>query len=720
MNILILNWKDLKNPKAGGAEFVTESTARHWVKMGHSVTLFAAAVSGQSERENIDGVEIIRRGSRFGVYREAYKYWKQEGWKRHELVIDEINTIPFFTPIYIRRPAQWVPYLNQLAREIWFQQMPFPVSVVGYLLEPFYLKFYTKRRAITISESSRASLKSIGFKDALIWPMFVDLPARKSLPSITKEELAAPTVLYFGSLRRMKGVDDVLRAFRNFLASNPNSRLIIAGSGDSADTARLSVLIHELDISEKVKLIGWVKEEDKAALYDKATFVTMASKREGWGLVITEAARRGRPAAAYNTWGTRDAIQNGKTGHLAADCTSTALADAWRRVISSPRHYASLQREAFADAKSRTSEQAAKAFLQAATEIAGLRLDKDPDEKLPTVSVVIPTLNAARLLKECLAAIRDQDYPQQKVEIIISDGGSTDATLSVAKDFEACVVENKLVTAEAGKAVGVRAAQNEIIALIDSDNIIIEHSWLRRMVAPFSNSSIIGSEPLYFDARPTDGTITRYTANLGMGDPLVLFTGNYDRFSAITNRWTGIKIQTKDCGDWLDVTLAPPLIPTIGANGTLFRRAFLQPALAGTKNKDYLFDIDLLAEVAEKHPIHFAKVKVGIVHVFAGTLRIFAKKQFRRVRDFLFYQKAGVRSYPWGKTSRWGRVWFVLACLTVVPLFVQAAIGYVRRPDNSWLIHPVACYVTLFTYCYGYLTFLRNPTIASRHGWKQT
>ena len=446
----------------------------------------------------------------------------------------------------------------------------------------------------------------------------------------------------------------------------------------------------------------------------------MASKREGWGLVITEGAVRGRPSVAYNTWGTKDAIDDGVTGHLAPTMDPTGLAQAWRETIKSYSHYERVRTAAWKTATKLSSTDAADIFLTHAAAIAGLDPTIAEDRSLPSVSVVIPTLNAGRLLGECLAAIRDQDYPQVKVEILIADGGSTDDTRTIAKRFKANVFENPLKTGEAGKAVGVKKANNDLIALIDSDNILVDRQWLRKMVAPFTEPSIIGSEPLHYQYRPSDGLITRYTALLGMGDPLVLFLGNYDRYSTLTNRWTDLPIPFQERKGWIDVTLQPPLIPTIGANGTIFRRSFLQPALLSTANDDYLFDIDLLAEVAAKTPVHFAKVKTGIVHVFAGTVAIFAKKQFRRVRDFLYYQRSGVRSYPWGKTNQWGRIAFILSCLTLVPLLAQALIGFSRKPDVVWFFHPIAAYVTLITYAYGYLSFQFDPTIASRAGWRQT
>ena len=72
-----------------------------------------------------------------------------------------------------------------------------------------------------------------------------------------------------------------------------------------------------------------------------------------------------------------------------------------------------------------------------------------------TVSVVIPTLNAEKYLDECLSSIRGQDYPQDRVEIVIADGGSTDRTLEIAAGYDVRVVANPLRTGESGKAVGI-------------------------------------------------------------------------------------------------------------------------------------------------------------------------------------------------------------------------------------------------------------------------
>ena len=191
---------------------------------------------------------------------------------------------------------------------------------------------------------------------------------------------------------------------------------------------------------------------------------------------------------------------------------------------------------------------------------------------LPKVSVVIPTLNAVGVLGACLKSIRSQNYPADRLEIVIGDGGSTDGTLELAKKYGAKVVINKLKTAEAGKMVGLKATMGEYIALIDSDNILPDANWLNEMITPLlEHPEAVGSEPWKYTWRREDGFITRYCALIGMNDPLVHFLGNYDRINLLTGKWTEVPHEEKDLGEYLLVKFDKRGLPTIGANGTVFR-----------------------------------------------------------------------------------------------------------------------------------------------------
>lgn len=312
----------------------------------------------------------------------------------------------------------------------------------------------------------------------------------------------------------------------------------------------------------------------------------------------------------------------------------------------------------------------------------------------PGVTIVIPTFNSEHAIVECLESVFSQVYPG-KVEVIVADGGSTDRTLSIVRRYgNVRSIHNRLRTGEAGKAAGAKCAVHEIVAFIDSDNVLPSQDWLGRMMATFADPDIAAAEPLYYEYRERDGPITRYCALIGMNDPLCLFLGNYDRYSQLTGRWTAVPLETLDCGDYIRVVLSDSLTPTIGANGFIVRKNLLSSAGIG----EYLFDVDLVSGIASSRQIVVAKVKIGIVHIFAKDIADFARKQRRRVRDFLIYKDRRGKSYPWQESFNEGVLRFILSTIVVFPLLVQMYVGHRRRRDVAWLFHLPACFLTLAIY----------------------
>ncbi|MEI7945464.1 MAG: glycosyltransferase family 2 protein [bacterium] len=310
-------------------------------------------------------------------------------------------------------------------------------------------------------------------------------------------------------------------------------------------------------------------------------------------------------------------------------------------------------------------------------------------------SFVIPTLNSSRTLEKCLGSIFQQDIPRSEYEVIIADAGSSDETRAIAMRLGVDkIVENPLKTGEAGKTAGIKASSGEIIALVDSDNILPDSSWLNQMLAPFNDPEIMATEPIEYTSRPKDPALTRYFALLGMNDPICLFTGNYDRLCTITNRWTGLHVVQQDCGNYLKLTLTCENLPTIGANGFVFRRELLNHAIWDP----YFFDIDIIHQAIGEGYNHVAKVKTGIVHLYCAHLSDFARKQQRRIRDFLFFAQEKQRTYPWDKQKKTGILKFILATTLVFPLVIQTLIGVIRKPDIAWLYHLPVCWITLWIY----------------------
>lgn len=296
--ILILNWKDLAHPAAGGAEVYLHSVARELAGRGHQVTLFAPTVEGRPARETVDGVDIVRAGGHLSVYRAARRFWRASGSEGYDVVVDSINTRPFMAPRWVRGTPV-VALIYQLAREIWFYETPFPLAVLGrYVLEPWWLRAYRNVPALTISESSAASLRGHhGWKDVTVVPVGLEpLPT----PNVPKE--SRPTVVFLGRLVSMKRPRDVIEAFARLRRAHPDARLWIVGTGPLEQRLREGA-------PPGVELVGRVTSEDRSELLARAHVLVATSVREGWGLNVSEAAMCGTPSIAYAVPGLVDSVR---------------------------------------------------------------------------------------------------------------------------------------------------------------------------------------------------------------------------------------------------------------------------------------------------------------------------------------------------------------------------------------------------------------------------
>ena len=126
MNILILNWKDIYNPDVGGAEIILYELGKRLVRDGHTVTWFTRTYPKCKAEETIDGIRVVRRGNKYSVYIKAWQYYRALK-RKPDRVLDCINTICWQTPLYVPYRNRYI-YVNQLAKEVLFYELPFPIS----------------------------------------------------------------------------------------------------------------------------------------------------------------------------------------------------------------------------------------------------------------------------------------------------------------------------------------------------------------------------------------------------------------------------------------------------------------------------------------------------------------------------------------------------------------------------------------------------------------
>src|SRR6266849_9244802 len=134
MKILILNWQDIENPLAGGAEVHLHEVFSRIARMGHDVTLFCSSFKGSAPQESIDGINVIREGGRYLFnFRVPYRYLARFQSERFDVVIDDMNKIPFFTPLYVHEPLYVITH-HLFNRSI-FLEVSWPLAMYVYLAE---------------------------------------------------------------------------------------------------------------------------------------------------------------------------------------------------------------------------------------------------------------------------------------------------------------------------------------------------------------------------------------------------------------------------------------------------------------------------------------------------------------------------------------------------------------------------------------------------------
>jgi glycosyltransferase involved in cell wall biosynthesis len=305
-----MNRRDIRNPLGGGAEVYTHEVAKGLIEGGYDVTVFACRFEGSAEAETIDGVRYLRGGNEFTVHFRGFLHALRNR-REFDLIIDEYNGLGFFGFLLPRS----MMLIHQLYREFWFRGLG-PVGIIPYVIEPLLLRLYRKMPAVTVSESTRQDLLSLGFRDVRIVMNALSNPVLDEVPK--KED--APTLIFLGRFAPTKNPVGAVEIFRLVRKELPDARLWMVGSGPQEQ--KLREMTRQ---DEGITFFGWVEEERKFDLLRRAHIAVVPGVREGFGINVIEAASQGTPAVGYDVHGLRDSIRDGDTGLLASGPGDAAL-----------------------------------------------------------------------------------------------------------------------------------------------------------------------------------------------------------------------------------------------------------------------------------------------------------------------------------------------------------------------------------------------------------
>jgi glycosyltransferase involved in cell wall biosynthesis len=345
MNILILNWRDIKHPLAGGAEISLMKHAVYWKRHGAQVTWFSSAVKNRPVQETIDGISIVRQGSHFTVHIYAMMYYLKQQKDTVDIVIDSFHFIPFFSPLYISR-KKIIALINEIAEKVWFQNLPYPIALIGYYLEPFFFKLYKSIPFISGSSSTKHDLIKVGISKSEIYVIHHGIDHPKKISEEASREFS---LVFLGRISQDKGIIDALETLE--LVSHKFQKVSLWIIGKEERQGLLDELIEKhcknsTGTKERIKYFGFVDDEKKFSLLQHAFVLIHPSTREGWGLNVIEANCVGTPAIGYNVSGLRDSIQDKKTGLLVAEKSPRGMADAVIKLYEKKRFYKELSNNA--------------------------------------------------------------------------------------------------------------------------------------------------------------------------------------------------------------------------------------------------------------------------------------------------------------------------------------------------------------------------------------
>lgn len=356
MDILVLNWRDIMNPEAGGAEVHLHEIFRRIARLGHEVVLVSSKFKHCKDYEVIDGLKVIRIGNKF--FFNFYAFWYYISKLRKEqfdIVIDCVSKIPLYTPIYTKKPS--IAIIHHIHGRTLFEELPFIMATYVYFSERLVPLFYKNTPFITVSESTKEELIRMGISKKNINVIYNAFD--HELHKLGKKS-ETPLVAYVGRIKRYKQVDILIKAFELVRKKIPDAELIAAGKGDCHNELR--GLAEELGVN--LELYGEITDEEKVRIMQSSWVFVTPSMKEGWGITIIEANACGTPAIAFNVPGLRDSIKNERTGLLVEYGNIKSLSEAVINVLENEQLREELSKNAFIYSKQFSWDESATQVLK--------------------------------------------------------------------------------------------------------------------------------------------------------------------------------------------------------------------------------------------------------------------------------------------------------------------------------------------------------------------
>jgi len=341
----------------GGAQEVIVMTCDALVRDGHEVTLVHGPTEGPEgsllAEARATGATLIEEPTLIRPVQPRTD-WRCRGALRRlftELKPDVVHTHSSKAGI-VGRSAAWaagVPCVVHTVHGLGFHDRQRPIVRQAYIRAE---RWAAKRchHLIAVSPQMVEAFERHGIaprEKMTVIPSAVDLSRfdrKLSDRAEAKRTLGiyddAPTVGILARLDLHKGHFDLLRALPGLIESHP--KLMAVFIGDGFDRGIIEARIDDLNLTERVRLLGLVPRDRVPGLLDAIDVSVLPSYQEGQSITLLQSLLRGCGIVAYDTGGIPSVCIDGQTGRLVPAGDTAALADAIHRMLDHPEERAEL------------------------------------------------------------------------------------------------------------------------------------------------------------------------------------------------------------------------------------------------------------------------------------------------------------------------------------------------------------------------------------------
>jgi glycosyltransferase involved in cell wall biosynthesis len=323
--------------------------------------------------------------------------------------------------------------------------------------------------------------------------------------------------------------------------------------------------------------------------------------------------------------------------------------------------------------------------------------------KKPILTFVLGILNAELTFRECLDSIFMQQFPKEDYEVIIIDGGSTDKTLDIIKEYQKKQKNIKLMNNPnklsegkgMSKDIGIKEAKGKYVALLDHDNIIENKDWIKDMIFSLEQSDKIMASQSLLSFRHSDTNFLKYVNAIGVEDPFAIPYSLVAQVSLYPDKFQLIE------GRYYIHQLDPKNVLFGGANGCIFRKSVFN-IIGG-----YTRDVDVFACMANyKMKVAISK-NSRIYHKTSPELSRHLKKKglyfYRFINNDYSWKK-----FNWVKPGIRNKAGFFLMVAYNLSLILPSLFALKKVKETSqgfWIIHPF--YLFFITWEYAFITLFK-------------